>query len=94
VVGEEDRVIDGKPWVPTKVMIDSPEQGERDIEAYLQAIGYRPGKPAFVSCTVNMCGPMNQRMFEKMLILARRLQSKGYRLLRPDEFLLLRRKAG
>ena len=94
VVGEEDRLIGGKPWIPTKVMIDSPEQGERDIEAYLQAIGYRPGKPAFVSCTVNMCGPMNQRMFEKMLILARRLQSKGYRLLRPDEFLLLRRKAG
>ena len=98
VVGEEDRMIDGKPavgvagkpWVPTKVMVDSPEQGERDIEAYLQG----KALPAFVSCTVNMCGPMNQKMFEKMLILAPRLEGKGYRIVRPDEFLLLRRQAG
>ena len=90
VVGEEDRMIDGKLWIPTKVMVDSPEHGERDIDAYLQ------GKPlpAFVSCTVNMCGPMNQRMFEKMLVLARRLEGKSHRIVRPDEFLLLRRQAG
>jgi len=86
---EEDRLIAGKPWVPTKVMIDSPEQGLRDIQAYLRG---RP-LPAFVAATVNMCGPMNQRMFEKLLLLLPRLRALGYEILRPDAFLLLRAKA-
>ena len=89
VRGEEDRIIHTKPYVPTQVMVDDPGQGERDIEAFLQG---RP-RPAFVSCTVNMCGPMNQRMFEKMLLLARRLELKGYRTVKPDEFLIARAKA-
>ena len=86
---EEDRLVMGKPWVPTKVMVDSPEQGLRDIA------GYAEGRrlPVFVAATVNMCGPMNERMFEKLLTLVPRLRALGYKIVRPDEFLLLRRKA-
>lgn len=89
VVGEEDRFVGDVPWVPTKVMVDDPEQGLADIERYLAG---KP-KPAFVSCTVNMCGPMNRRMYEKLLQLCVQLDAKGYRVVRPDEFLTLRREA-
>jgi len=89
VRGEEDRIIHTKPYVPTKVMVDDPEQGERDIEAFLEG---RP-RPVFVACTVNMCGPMNRRMFEKLLVLARRLEGRGHRIVRPDEFLIACAKA-
>ena len=86
---EEDRLLAGKAWVPTKVMVDTPEQALQDIPRYLQG---RP-LPAFVAATVNMCGPMNQRMFEKLLTLVPHLRALGYRIIRPDEFLLLRRIA-
>ena len=89
VVGEEDRFPQGKPWIPTKVMVDTPEQGLRDIERFLEG---RP-RPAFVSATANMCGPMNHNMFEKLLVLTRELRARGYIIVRPDEFLILCDKA-
>jgi len=87
VVGEEDRFVDGVPWVPTQVMVDDPAQGMADIEKFLAG---RP-RPAFVSCTVNMCGPMNRRMFEKLAQLLAMTEAKGYLVVRPDEFLALQR---
>jgi len=89
VVGEEDRFVGEVPWVPTKVMVDDPDQGRADIEQYLAG---RP-RPAFVSCTVNMCGPMVRRMFEKLAQLMVMVEAKGYRVVRPDEFLALRKQA-
>jgi hypothetical protein len=89
VVGEEARFPAGKPWVPTNVMVDSPEQGLRDIEAYIRD---KP-RPVFVSATANMCGPMNRNMFEKLLALARELRARGCLIVRPDEFLVLCGKA-
>lgn len=89
VVGEADRFPGGKPWIPTKVMVDSPEQGLQDIE---RSLAGKP-LPVFVSATVNMCGPMNRSMFEKLAQLARELAARGHLLVRPDEFLILCRKA-
>ncbi|UCH33510.1 MAG: hypothetical protein JSV65_13165 [Armatimonadota bacterium] len=89
VVGEEDRFPAGAPWIPTKVMVDSPAQGLRDIERFLEGRSL----PAFVSATINMCGPMNRSMFEKLTELARELRARGHLIVRPDEFLIACRKA-
>ena len=89
VVGEEHRFVGEIPWIPTQVMVDGPAQAMADIERCLAG---RP-RPAFVSATVNMCGPMVRRMFEQLSQLMVMLEARGYRVVRPDVFLALRREA-
>ncbi len=90
IPGEEERFVNGRPYLPTKIMAVSPEQCICEIENLCRS---SQKKPLFIPIHVSMCSPMNRRTMGKMLKVVEYLDRNGYKIVRPDEFLYLRAKA-
>ncbi|MCP4643580.1 MAG: hypothetical protein GY851_24240 [bacterium] len=86
IPGEGPRWVDGKPWCPTAVLV------RHDVDAVIAEFeqeAERQPVPAFLAGHVN-CYDADM---DSVLAVVHGLEEKGYRVVRPDEFLQLARDA-
>jgi hypothetical protein len=86
IPGEKPRIVKGKLWCPTAALVCD------DIDAVIREFEEGAAEqtlPAFVSAHVN-CYKANM---DVVIETVRRLEQKGFRVVRPDEFLRLARDA-
>jgi len=80
IPGLAPTLVDGKPWVPVTILVGGDVKEER---ARLEKLAALPHRPLFIAAYVNgyECD------MEGLVLLARSIEEKGFKVVRPDVFL-------